>query len=75
MDSRTCAASVATSYPFTVIVPQSALSRVESTFTTVVLPVRLEEGEDGARRHVEVNAAQHSVVAVGLGESSDLDGW
>ena len=42
IDSRTSAASVATSKPLTLTVPASALSSVDRIFTTVVLPAPLE---------------------------------
>jgi hypothetical protein len=42
IDSRTPAASVATSKPLTPTVPASALSSVDRIFTTVVLPAPLE---------------------------------
>ena len=37
-------------------------------------PVGAEKGEDAARRHVQVDAAKHLEVAVGLHEPSDPDG-
>ena len=38
-------------------------------------PVGAEQGEDAARRHVEVDAAKHLEVAVRLRQSGDPDGW
>ena len=38
-------------------------------------PVGAEQGEDAARRHVEVDAAKHFEVAVRLQESGYPDGW
>ena len=37
--------------------------------------VGAEQGEDGARRNAQIDAPEHRVVAEGLGEPGDLDGW
>jgi len=36
--------------------------------------VGAEQGQDGARADAQIDALEHRVVAVGLGESGDLDG-
>ena len=62
MDSRTSAGPASrrrSRWPGAV--PVSALSSVDRIFTTggLACPVGAEQGEDAARRHLEVNAAQH----------------
>ena len=75
MDSRTSAACVATSKPLTLAVPASALSSVAQDVHDrgLARPVRAEQGEDAAPRHVEVHAAQHLQVLVRLLQALHVD--